>query len=83
MQGQADEDQHSYADLAYSRAVPPDDVVEGLLRYCAEFGLAYLAFDFVITPRWRMVFLEGNPGDQFGWIADAIGVPITARSPIC
>ncbi|MDQ2706949.1 MAG: RimK domain-containing protein [Actinomycetota bacterium] len=68
---------NSYADLAYSRPELPDDVAEGLLRYCACLGLSYAAVDFAITPDGEWVFLEANPGGQFGWIADAIGAPIT------
>lgn len=68
----------SYGDLAYSRPALPDHVAAGLRHYCVAFGLAYTAFDFVITPDGEWVFLEGNAGGQFGWIEDAIGAPITA-----
>jgi len=68
----------SYSDLAYSRPALPDHVASGLVRFCGAFGLAYTAFDFVITSDGEWVFLEGNAGGQFGWIEDAIGAPITA-----
>lgn len=34
----------------------------------AELGLVYGAFDFVITPQGEWVFLEVNPGGQYGWL---------------
>jgi ATP-grasp ribosomal peptide maturase len=69
---------NSYNDLSYSRPELPDSVRAGLLRYLAEFGLEYGAFDMVINPDDDWVFLECNAGGQFGWIEDAIGAPITA-----
>ncbi|GAA1272852.1 ATP-grasp ribosomal peptide maturase [Pseudonocardia aurantiaca] len=68
----------AYCDLAYSRPALPDDVRHGLVRYCREFGLAYGAFDLVVTPDGGWVFLECNANGQYGWIEDAIGAPITA-----
>jgi hypothetical protein len=68
----------AYCDLAYSRPALPDDVRHGLVRYCLEFGLAYGAFDLVVTPDGGWVFLECNASGQYGWIEDAIGAPITA-----
>lgn len=66
-----------YRALRYEAIDPPADVITGILEYCVELELVYGAFDFVITPAGEWVFLECNPGGQYGWIEDAIGSPIT------
>lgn len=43
-----------------------------------ELGLVYGAFDFVITPDVEWIFLEVNPGGQFGFLEDRTGAPLTA-----
>jgi hypothetical protein len=68
---------NDYAALRYEPMEPPADVAVGVVAYCAELGLTYGAFDFVIRPDGQWVFLECNPGGQYGWIEDAIGAPIT------
>jgi glutathione synthase/RimK-type ligase-like ATP-grasp enzyme len=68
---------NDYATLRYERIEPPANVAAGALACCREVGLVYGAFDFVIRPDGRWVFLECNPGGQYGWIEDAIDVPIT------
>ncbi len=42
------------------------------------FGLVYGAFDFIVTPDGRYVFLEVNPSGQYMWIECATGLEITA-----
>jgi ATP-grasp ribosomal peptide maturase len=68
---------NDYAALRYEEIEPPMPVIAGVLAYCAALGLTYGAFDFVIRPDGGWVFLECNPGGQYGWIEDAIGAPIT------
>lgn len=68
---------NDYSALRYERLEPPRAALAGVLEYCIVFGLMYGAFDFVIRPDGRWVFLECNSGGQFGWIEDAIGAPIT------
>jgi hypothetical protein len=63
--------------LRYEPVEPPVHVSAGVVAYCAELGLVYGAFDFVIRPDGRWVLLECNPGGQYGWIEDAISAPIT------
>jgi ATP-grasp ribosomal peptide maturase len=68
---------NDYRALRYERIEPPAHVAAGVVEYCARLGLVYGAFDFVIRPDDRWVFLECNPGGQYGWIEDATEVPIT------
>lgn len=41
------------------------------------FGLVYGAFDFIVTPDGRHVFLEVNPGGQYMWVEARTSLPIT------
>lgn len=66
-----------YDALKYVEVTPPGEVTAGVLEYCVELELFYGAFDFVITPEGTWVFLECNPGGQYGWIEAVIGAPIT------
>lgn len=68
---------NDYHSLQYERVTAPCEVVAGVLEYCIEFSLLYGAFDFVIRPDGEWVFLECNATGQYGWIEDAIKVPIT------
>lgn len=68
---------NDYHALRYESIDLPACVVAGVLAYCAEFSLVYGAFDFVIRPDGDWIFLECNPGGQYGWIEDAINAPIT------
>lgn len=67
---------NDYGALRYEPIMPPGSVSAGVVGYCAELGLIYGAFDFVIRPDGQWTFLECNPGGQFGWIEDAISAPI-------
>lgn len=49
-----------------------------LHRFLDRFGLNYGAFDFAETPSGDLVFLELNPNGQWGWLADATGLPMAA-----
>lgn len=67
-----------YPALTYQPVTPPSEVADGIRRYLAQLGLVYGAFDFVIRPDDTWVFLECNPGGQYGWIEHKIDAPITA-----
>ena len=42
------------------------------------FGLLYGAFDFIVTPEGRHVFLEVNPAGQYLWVEAKTGLQITS-----
>jgi glutathione synthase/RimK-type ligase-like ATP-grasp enzyme len=54
----------------------PSLLQEQIQRYLKCFDLSYGALDFVHTPDDRYVFLECNPGGQFGWLEARTGVPL-------
>lgn len=63
--------------LRYDVLEPPSDVTAAVLRLMSQMGLVYGAVDFVVTPDGEWVFLEVNPGGQFGWLQMHTGLPMT------
>ncbi|MEV5537473.1 ATP-grasp ribosomal peptide maturase [Saccharopolyspora shandongensis] len=66
-----------YDALSYSPLDVPDEVVKGIRALMTSLDLIYGALDFVVTPAGEWVFLEINPGGQYGWIGAETGVPLT------
>lgn len=56
----------------------PLDIEAKIHAFMKAFGLVYGAFDFIVTPEGRHVFLEVNPAGQYMWIESKLGLPITA-----
>jgi glutathione synthase/RimK-type ligase-like ATP-grasp enzyme len=56
---------------------PPAGIVMALRQMMQEFGLFFGCFDFILTPHDEWVFLELNPGGQWGWIEKGMGWRIT------
>jgi glutathione synthase/RimK-type ligase-like ATP-grasp enzyme len=56
----------------------PTGIESRILAFMKELGLVYGAFDFIVTPEGRHVFLEVNPAGQYMWIESKLGLPITA-----
>ena len=66
-----------YNSLNYEPFDVPPELAAGIGRFLAAFGLVYGAFDFVVGPAGH-VFLECNPGGQYGWLEAHTGTPVTA-----
>ena len=54
----------------------PEPVRLRVLRLMDALGLNYGAFDFIVTPEGRHVFLEVNPVGEFMWLLRYPGLPI-------
>lgn len=67
-----------YANLDYSVIEPPEHVTAGMLTFLRAFGLHFGAFDFAITPGGEWIMFECNPFGQYGWLEDALNLPITS-----
>jgi len=67
-----------YHALEYSLVEPPEPVVAGMLGFMRHFDLSFGAFDFVVTPDEEWVMLECNPFGAYGWLEDALDLPITS-----
>lgn len=56
----------------------PEEVAERLQGLVASLGLVYGAVDLIVTPDGRHVFLEVNPGGEWGMLEHELGLPIAA-----
>lgn len=66
-----------YASATY-RPVDLEVALQKRLRaYLDYFQLGFGAFDLVVEPNGRAVFLECNANGQWGWIQDETGLPIS------
>ena len=55
----------------------PADVSDGLRALMSELGLVFGAVDLICTPSGEHVFLEANPGGEWGMIERDLGLPIS------
>jgi ATP-grasp ribosomal peptide maturase len=67
-----------YGALSYEPVPLPTNVEHGIRAVMRELDLLYGAFDFVITLDAEWIFLEVNPGGQFGFLEDHTNAPLTA-----
>lgn len=68
----------AYDELTYSHHSLPPQVGDKLLALIDAFGLVYAAVDMILTPDGEYVFLEINPGGQWGWLEDELDLPVSA-----
>ena len=57
----------------------PEEIEQKLIEFLRVSGLKYGAFDMVLTPDDRYVFLELNPNGQWYWIEHLTGLKITDK----
>ncbi|WP_084463627.1 MvdC/MvdD family ATP grasp protein [Microtetraspora fusca] len=55
----------------------PEEIADLCLAMTDRLGLVFGAFDLVLTPDGRYVFLEINPNGQWLWIEERTGLPIS------
>ncbi|MGH3869201.1 MAG: hypothetical protein ACRDQ4_24445 [Pseudonocardiaceae bacterium] len=67
-----------YDALDYAAIEPPEPVTAGILAFLKYFGLSFSAFDFVITSNQEWIMLECNPTGAYGWLEEALNLPITS-----
>ncbi|MFY9808727.1 MAG: ATP-grasp ribosomal peptide maturase [Pseudonocardiaceae bacterium] len=67
-----------YESLTYQKIDPPGEVVTAIAQFLRRLGLAFGAFDFVVTPNDEWVMLECNPAGQWLWLQEEVGVQIAA-----
>ncbi len=69
---------HRPFDMEHEPYALPAEIGTSIHAFMQAFGLVYGAFDFIVTPEGRHVFLEINPGGQYMWVESTTGMPITA-----
>lgn len=67
-----------YGALSYHAVNPPSGIQAAAARFLQHLGLAFGAFDFVVTPEDEWVMLECNPAGQWLWLQDEADVQIAA-----
>ncbi len=55
----------------------PTEVTSGLQLLMSELGLVFGAIDLICTPSGEYVFLEVNPGGEWGMLERDLGLPIS------
>lgn len=61
----------------WRKAALPDEVSRGVQSLMSELGLVFGAIDFICTPEGEHVFLEVNPGGEWGMLERDLGLPIS------
>jgi ATP-grasp ribosomal peptide maturase len=67
-----------YNSLRYTETPVPDAVRNSISHYLRRFNILYGAFDFSVDGDGAWWFLECNPNGQWGFIAEATGIPIAS-----
>lgn len=67
-----------YDNLDYSVVDPPESVVAGMFAFMRCFGLSFGAFDFAVTPDQKWIMFECNPCGAYGWLEEALDLPVTS-----
>ncbi|HEX5749182.1 MAG TPA: MvdC family ATP-grasp ribosomal peptide maturase [Archangium sp.] len=78
VEGQVDWRRARPGEVHWEKGELPPEVAGRLVRLVAELGLVYGAADFIVTPEGRHVFLEVNPGGEWGMLEKELGLPIAA-----
>ena len=60
----------------WQKAQLPTEVTSSLRRLMSELGLVFGAIDLICTPAGEHVFLEVNPGGEWGMLERDLGLPI-------
>jgi glutathione synthase/RimK-type ligase-like ATP-grasp enzyme len=55
----------------------PEELIRRLQTFMGELGLLFGAFDFILTPSGDYVFLEVNPGGEWGMLERDLDLPIS------
>jgi glutathione synthase/RimK-type ligase-like ATP-grasp enzyme len=63
--------------LIYEGWTVPDALADQLLRLMCKLDLTFAAADLILTPDDEVVFLELNPGGQWGWLEPRLGFSAT------
>ncbi|MDY7230832.1 MvdC/MvdD family ATP grasp protein [Hyalangium rubrum] len=76
--GQVDWRRARAGECSWTRGEVPVEIADRLVRLVAGLGLLYGAVDLIVTPEGRHLFLEVNPGGEWGMIEHELDLPIAA-----
>ena len=63
--------------LRYEPYDLPDEITQKCIKFLDKMRLNFGAFDFIVTPSGKYVFLECNPNGQWLWIEMETGLKIS------
>lgn len=75
--GQTDWRRAAPDECRWQRAELPAEVARGLKALMSALGLVFGAVDLIRTPSGEYVFLEVNPGGEWGMLERDLGLPIS------
>jgi len=75
--GQTDWRRAAPGECQWQAAEFPSEISRGLPAMMSELGLVYGAVDLIRTPSGEHVFLEVNPGGEWGMLERDLGLPIS------
>ena len=75
--GQIDWRRVAPEDCRWEKAQLPGEVENGLHALMLELGLVFGAADLICTPSGEYVFLEVNPGGEWGMLEHDLGLPVS------
>ncbi len=61
----------------------PKEIDSFCRQYLRRLNLNFGCFDFIVTPKDEIVFLECNPNGQWGWIEDECHIPMSEAMVDC
>ncbi|HEY0546544.1 MAG TPA: MvdC family ATP-grasp ribosomal peptide maturase [Pyrinomonadaceae bacterium] len=77
LRGQTDWRQAAPEECRWQKAELPVEVSSSLHTLMSELGLVFGAIDMICTPAGEYVFLEVNPGGEWGMLERDLGLPIS------
>jgi glutathione synthase/RimK-type ligase-like ATP-grasp enzyme len=75
--GQTDWRRVAPEDCRWQKAQLPAEIASGLKALMSELGLVFGAVDLICTPSDEYVFLEVNPGGEWGMLERDLDLPIS------
>lgn len=75
--GQTDWRRVAPEECSWQKVQLPAEVANGLQVLMSELGLVFGAVDLICTPAGEHVFLEVNPGGEWGMLERDLGLPIS------
>ena len=75
--GQTDWRRVAPEECRWQKAQLPSEVASSLQALMFELGLVFGAVDLIVNPSGEHVFLEVNPGGEWGMLERDLGLPIS------